>query len=577
MRQWLPASHVVWTLIKAVQLLDTSALHARCHTGGAGRAGYDPDMMLTLLVYAYARGVTSSRQIERLCWDDVAFRVICAEDVPDHTTIWRFADTAPEVVQALFAEVLQLCAKAGMLRLDTITLDGTKMVANASMKANRGEEQIRAELEQRAQAAVAKHLATDAQENALFGVDARGDELPEELADPRRRGPRLERALADLARERQAEQAERAAKAQERLRRVREGNATNSPLNETRVVEAEMRLEQAIAAQRAKIEEYERRSTQKTAETGKGLQGEPPRPVEEHFAVARARAALAKALARHVEWTKKQEQQQPAQRNTTDPDSRLMPTRSGFVQGYNAQNVVTEDLFILATDVTQDTGDAEQWVPMMGEAEKAAGLVTTVHSEQARAAGEPCTCPPDRDDDKDPPPPSTGSEHAAQEKPACPVHPNGIGISVGDAGYLSRRNCTTPGPDRLIATGKRRHVEKAARTATPEPTKPQPHNQADEPGPVKAMGPDSQADEPDPVEAMAERLRTPEAMAIYRRRGHIAETPHGHIKHNMGIRTFARRGLRRVRAEWTLICAVYNIDRLLRNLRAAGHSLPGVA
>jgi transposase len=558
MRQWLPASHVVWTLIRAVQVLDTSALHARCRTGGAGRAGYDPDMMLTLLFYAYARGVSSSRQIERLCFDDVAFRVICAQDVPDHSTIWRFADMAPEVVQRLFAEVLRLCAKAGMVRLDTITLDGTKVGANASKGANRSEEHIRGELERQAQAAVTKHLATDAQENALFGVDVRGDELPAELADPRERGPRLERALAELQREREAEEAERAAKAEQFLRRQREGNpVTGRVPNGARVAAAELRLARAIAAQRAKIEEWERRN----AETGKRLPGARPQPVEEHSAVVQARAWLARALARQAELEKKQQQQQPAVRNTTDPDSRLMPVRSGFIQGYNAQNVVTEDLLILATEVTQDPGDVQQWVPMMGEAEKAADLVTTVHSEQARAAGEDCTCPPARDDDgEDPPPPSAGGEDAA--KPACPVHPNGIGIAVGDAGYLSRRNCTEPGPDRLIATGKRRDVEKATRAPAPDPTTPPP---------------DSQDDEPDPVQAMANRLRTPEAIAIYRRRGHIAETPHGHIKHNMGIRAFARRGLNRVRAEWTLICAVYNLDRLQRTLRAADRELPGTA
>lgn len=549
-------------MIEAVQLLDTSALHARCRTGGAGRAGYDPDMMLTLLFYAYARGIRSSRQIERLCWDDVAFRVICAQDVPDHSTIWRFADMAPDVVERLFAEVLRLCAKAGMVRLDTITLDGTKVVANASLNANRSEEQVRAELERRAHAAVAQHLATDAQENALFGVDVCGDEMPADLADPRERGPRLERALADLVREREAEQAERAAQADEHLHRLREGNPARGRVpNDAQVAAAELRLERAIAVQQARIDEWERRNAEKIAATGKGMFASArPVPVEEHPAVMQAHTSLAKALARQAERDKKQEQQPPAVRNTTDPDSRIMPTRSGFIQGYNAQNVVTEDLFILATDVTQETSDVEQWVPMMDQAQAAEDLVTTVRSEQAQAAGESCSCPPNRDDDEDPPPP--GGQSAATDKPACPVHPNGIGIAVGDAGYLSRRNLTAPGPDRLIATGKRRDVEKAARTPAPD---------------FPPARPDDEEDEPDPIEAMADRLRTTKAMAVYRQRGHIAETPHGHIKHNMGIRAFARRGLRRARAEWKLICAVYNLDRLQQTLRTTGKHLPGVA
>ena len=558
MRQWLPDSHPVWTLIEAVRLLDTSALHARCRTGGVGRAGYDPDMMLTLLFYAYARGISSSRQIERLCWDDVAFRVICAQDVPDHTTIWRFAEMTPELVQDLFARVLTLCAKAGMVRLDTITLDGTKVVANASKSANRSEEHIRAELQRRAQEAVEQHLATDAQENALFGVDVRGDEPPAELADPRRRGPRLERALADLAREREAEQAERAEQGREYLDRARKGTTGGGAVPaEVRVAAAEARLERAIAAQQAKIEEWERRSAEYRAVNGTKMDGKRPVPVEKHYAVVQAQASLAKALARQAERNNKP--QQPAVRNTTDPDSRLMPTRSGFVQGYNAQNVVTEDLFILATEVTQQPGDVEQWVPMMGEAQTAADLVTTVHSEQAQAAGESCTCPTKLDDDEDDPPaPSVGVDDvAARNKPACPLHPNGIGTAIGDAGYLSRRNLTAPGPDRLIATGKRRDVEKAALAS--EPTTQQP---------------DSGDGEPDPINVMADRLRTPEAIARYRQRGHIAETPHGHIKHNMGIRAFSRRGLARARAEWTLICTVYNLDRLQRTLRATGQQLP---
>jgi transposase len=563
MRRWLPASHVVWTLIKAVQLLDTSALHARCRRGGAGRAGYDPDMMLTLLIYAYARGVRSSRQIERLCWDDVAFRVICAQDVPDHTTIWRFADMAPEVVQTLFAEVLRLCAKAGMVKLETITLDGTKVGANASLSANRSEEQVRAELERLAESAVAEHRATDARENALFGVNDRGDELPAELADPRARGPRLQRALADLVCEREAGEAERAAKAEEHLRRMHGGDrVTGRVPAQAEVAAAQLRLEQAIAAQQAKIDEFERCNAEKIAATGTALKRKPPRPVEKHHSVAQARTSLAKALARQVDRDNKQEQHGPAVRNATDPDSRITPTRSGFIQGYNAQNVVTEDLFILATEVTQDPGDVEQWVPMISQAEKAADLVTTVHSEQAQAAGEACTCPPERDD-HEPPTAGAGGQAPARAKPACPVHPNGIGTAVADAGYLSKRNCTEPGPDRLIATGKRHNLEKAARTCRPDPT--------------TRHSDDEEHAEPDPVEAMAERLRTPEAMAIYRRRGHIAETPHGHIKHNMGIRAFARRGLHRVKAEWKLICTVYDLDRLLRTLRTAGKQLPGTA
>src|SRR6202451_1014236 len=100
MRQWLPAGHVLWRVIEAVRRLDTSGFHARRRTGGAGAAGYDPDMMVTLLVWAYAHGVASSRDMERLCRTDVAFRVICGGNLPDHVTFARFRGDFPGAVAA---------------------------------------------------------------------------------------------------------------------------------------------------------------------------------------------------------------------------------------------------------------------------------------------------------------------------------------------------------------------------------------------------------------------------------------------------------------------------------------------
>ena len=95
MREWLPGGHPVWLVIRAVGLMDTSAFHARRKTGGAGTAGYDPDMVVTVLVWAYAHKITSSREIERLCRTDVAFRVICAQNLPDHSTVARFRKDFP--------------------------------------------------------------------------------------------------------------------------------------------------------------------------------------------------------------------------------------------------------------------------------------------------------------------------------------------------------------------------------------------------------------------------------------------------------------------------------------------------
>src|SRR5215468_5431225 len=140
MRQWLPEGHPVWLVVEAVGQLESSAFCARRRAGGAGAAGYDPDMMVTLLVWAYANGVTSSRRIERLCQQDVAFRVICAGHVPDHVTVARFRQQFAGTAAALFAQVLVLCARLGMGQVGTVALDRTKIAASASKDANRTQE-----------------------------------------------------------------------------------------------------------------------------------------------------------------------------------------------------------------------------------------------------------------------------------------------------------------------------------------------------------------------------------------------------------------------------------------------------
>jgi transposase len=137
MREWLPEDHLAWLVLEIVEQLDRSALHARHPNSGAGRAAYDPDMLLALLIYAYCQGVRSSRQIEQRCVTDVAFRVLCAQDVPDHTTIARFRVDHQEVFAGLFTQVLQIAAAAGMARFGTVAIDGTKIPANASADANR--------------------------------------------------------------------------------------------------------------------------------------------------------------------------------------------------------------------------------------------------------------------------------------------------------------------------------------------------------------------------------------------------------------------------------------------------------
>jgi transposase len=205
-REWLPAGHLAWYLLDVVERLDLDAFYGEYRADGSGRPAHDPAMMVALLLYAYAVGERSSRQIERRCVEDVAFRVIAANRAPDHTTISRFRQRHAERLAELFVQVLAMCAKAGMVTVGTVAVDGTKLAANAGLSANRTYEKIRQQVER----ILAEADAVDAAEDERFGA-ARGDELPAELADPVTRRERLERAKQELEAEQAARVAEHAA------------------------------------------------------------------------------------------------------------------------------------------------------------------------------------------------------------------------------------------------------------------------------------------------------------------------------------------------------------------------------
>jgi transposase len=219
MREWLPPGHPVWLVIRAVEVMDTGAFHALRRRGGAGAAGYDPDMLVALLVWAYANGVTSSRRIEQLCRTDVAFRVICGGSVPDHATVARFRAGSAAAVAGFFAEVLALCARLGMGRLGVVALDSTKIAASASRSANRAGEHLR----ELAAEAVAAHARADAEEDEMFGPGRVGDEVPEDAWSPRSRDDRIAAAVRSLREEREAAEARRGQQAAEYLDAVAAG------------------------------------------------------------------------------------------------------------------------------------------------------------------------------------------------------------------------------------------------------------------------------------------------------------------------------------------------------------------
>jgi transposase len=295
-RDWLGEDDIVWHVLEVVESLDLSAFYRRYRANGQGAAAFDPAMMVALVIYAQAVGVRSSRAIERACTRDAGFKVVTGQLVPDHCTITRFLKDHREALTGLFAQVLRLCHAAGMTRVGVIAVDGTKIAANASWAKSYTDAALAHQVaeEQAAFTALAAELlgeqvATDEAEDAEHGPD-RGDDLPPRLRGRRDRLAALQAARDDLA--------------------AREAAARD----------------QMLAAQKAKQDAYDAREAAGTKVCG-------PRPGDE----VRARATGSAAPRASV----------------TDPDSRRMKTKNGFVQGYNAQVAVTDTQVILGALVTQ--------------------------------------------------------------------------------------------------------------------------------------------------------------------------------------------------------------------------------
>jgi transposase len=175
LRDWLPADHLVWTIVDAVSEMDLAAFYGDYRLDGHGRAAYEPSMMVTLLLYAYARGQRSSRVIERECLEDIAFRLIAVNQRPDHATIARFIQRHEDALAGIFSDVLAVCAKAGLVKVGVIAVDGTKVPATVNEDQTFDYEQIAREI-------LAEAKAVDAAEDERFG-EARGDELPPGVLD----------------------------------------------------------------------------------------------------------------------------------------------------------------------------------------------------------------------------------------------------------------------------------------------------------------------------------------------------------------------------------------------------------
>src|SRR5215211_1223935 len=324
--EWLPEDHFARFVIAAVEAMDLSAFYADYRADGHGRPAHDPAMMVALLVYAYARGQRSSRVIERGCFEDVAMRFIAANRQPDHTTIARFRQRHERALAELFGQVLGLCAQAGLADVAVLAVDGTKVHANASERANRDYQQL-------AEEALKEAADVDALEDEQFG-DRRGDELPGELASAQGRKKWLEAARRRLDAEREIE-----------------ARPIPQP-RPARVREAKRRLEDELATEVRANDAYEAYRAQGRMKNGRRF-GSAPKPYTPP--------------------------ERPTGRiNLTDPDSRTLKTPRGFVQGYNAQAVCNEHQIVVAAEVSVSSADFGQMGPMIdnARAELAAAGVT---------------------------------------------------------------------------------------------------------------------------------------------------------------------------------------------------------
>lgn len=311
LQDWLPEGHLAFFISDVVdQALDLTPIVAAYETkDGRGQPPYHPALLVKLLVYSYCTGKPSSRKIERATYEEIPYRVLAANQHPDHDSIAAFRQQHLAALAGLFTQVLALCRQAGLVKLGHVALDGTKVLANASKHKAMSYGRM-SEAERKLEAEVATLLAqaaqVDAAEDAQYGKGRRGDELPAELT-----------------------------RRESRLAKIREAQAA---------LEVEARAEAAAAATAAQAKLAERQRQAET--TGRKPKGRPPQVPDPTQATPKPKA----------------------QRNFTDPDSRIMKdgATKSFVQAYNAQAAVDGHAqVIVAAAVTQDANDKQQLVPML--------------------------------------------------------------------------------------------------------------------------------------------------------------------------------------------------------------------
>lgn len=338
-QDWLPEDHPVYVLIEIVDELDLSAIEAKYQAKDPrGTRPYPPKMMTALLLYGYSTGVYSSRKLEKATYEDIPFRVLTGGHHPDHTRIAEFRRKHLDELREIFVQVLQICDRMGLVELGDIALDGTKVQASASKHKAMSYERMLEE-EERLQDEIDQLLeeaeAIDQDEDEAFGRDKRGDELPDELQRREQRLAAIQEAKSQLekeAREARARDLEEQAEGHEETARTHEDDTVRKRAE----TQAENRRE--TSEQMAEGEQAD------SFETPEGMAKHRPK--------------------RQPDGTPKPK----AQRNFTDPDSRIMKHQGTYVQGYNGQAAVDRRAqVIVACGLTNRVADTGNLGPMLDQ------------------------------------------------------------------------------------------------------------------------------------------------------------------------------------------------------------------
>jgi transposase len=469
-RQWLPPGHLAWAMLEQAREMDLAPFVAWYRADGQGRPAYDPRLMVALVMYGYCKGIRSSRAIEMATFDDVGARVICGNLHPDHATVHRFVTRHEAPVKGLLVQSLVACARQGLVSVDVVAGDGTKVKASASMAANATAGQLEieiAELEALLAAEVdawlAQAQAADAAEQALFsggGDDGLGGGGPGTLARLTDKIVRRHKARAKLAAEEQARRHEAEAEREEKITAARD-----------RVARAEQRVAREEAAAAAKVADYQARAAAKAAAGRRGgPDGRVPVAPGGSAHVRQARQAAEQArqkLAAAAAPVALPPQDPPPKANTTDPGSRVMPAKKGgFDQMYNVQVVAGKHQVITAIATHDNPADTGALHPMLAMAQ------ASLH-----AAG--ITSP--------------------------------IGKALFDAGYASEDNFTAVSPAELYVavTREARQTGRLRDGKTP---------------PARQPG----------WQAMTARLDTPDGKALYKRRAAMIEPVFAQLFNRLG-------------------------------------------